>query len=283
MNLFEINNFDFQSYNIAYIDEGRGNPILFLHNGGSSHRMFDRQLEHFSKSRRVIAMDWIGLGASDKPRGIVYDAELYMNQITAMMNHLGIRQFDLVGCCVGGGIAVMYARRHPSRVKTLTTVTINTPALTRLGMLGWFLAKPGSLKYKVLNVFSRTAVSRLTVFPRILNVQLGEIGLADESYAECCRYLYENPDVAHTFTAFNYFSMSELDTDSASHDFPPHLAVWGEDNPVLLSEQGCELVKRWGAKQRLFIEDCTYNILREAPKRVNAAIETHLLGQRCHK
>lgn len=45
------------------------------------------------------------------------------------MSHLqlDLRTFHLVGCCVGGGVALLYARRHPERVRSVSVISVATP------------------------------------------------------------------------------------------------------------------------------------------------------------
>ena len=50
-----------------YIDEGEGDPILFLHGNPTSAYLWRNILPHLSPRGRCIAPDLIGMGKSDKP------------------------------------------------------------------------------------------------------------------------------------------------------------------------------------------------------------------------
>lgn len=57
----------FMNITLHYIEKGEGFPLIFLHGNGSSSAYFEHQIEYFSKSYRVYAVDTRGHGAS--PRG----------------------------------------------------------------------------------------------------------------------------------------------------------------------------------------------------------------------
>ena len=50
-----------------YVDEGSGNPILFLHGNPTSSYLWRNIIPHLSRAGRCIAPDLIGFGKSDKP------------------------------------------------------------------------------------------------------------------------------------------------------------------------------------------------------------------------
>ena len=273
---FNLKRFTFRGQRVSYVDEGSGPIMVFIHNSGQSHRIFDPQLRHFVETNRVIAMDWLGFGASDKPRSVDYNADLYLAQLNALSEHLGLERFHLVGCCVGGGIALLYSRRYPKKVSSLTTVTIATPGLARSGILGPFLAKPGTMRHKIQTWLSQSSLAHRFVFTKIMSTQIGRAGLSDHPYAQSVSDGYANKDVRFAFSSFDYHSLAEIESAEPAVDFPSHLVIWGEDNPVLRVKQGATLAVRWNAIDALFIAGCGYGVLRQAPMEVNAAIERHI-------
>jgi pimeloyl-ACP methyl ester carboxylesterase len=65
---------------IWHEETGHGDPLVFLHNGGNDHRIWDHQVAHFSKSHRVIAVDHIGHGNSDRPP-VNYTLPLFTGEV----------------------------------------------------------------------------------------------------------------------------------------------------------------------------------------------------------
>jgi len=52
-----VSTFDYNGCKVWYEESGQGEPLVFLHNGGNDHRIWDHQVAHFSKNCRVIAVD----------------------------------------------------------------------------------------------------------------------------------------------------------------------------------------------------------------------------------
>ncbi len=116
---------DFRGYKVWYRASGSGEPMLFLHNGGNDHRIWDRQVEHFSKSHRVIVVDHMGHGQSDCP-SIDYTLLLYTEEVAALVDGLHLAPVTLVGHCIGGAMALSYTIGHPENVRALVLFNVAT-------------------------------------------------------------------------------------------------------------------------------------------------------------
>ena len=112
--------FDSSGFEINYIDEGSGRPIVLVHGFASNLHGNWRATgiaDALVKSgRRVIALDARGHGRSGKS----HDPEDYAgtkmaDDVTALMDHLGIAKADLMGYSMGGGIAASQISRNPGR------------------------------------------------------------------------------------------------------------------------------------------------------------------------
>ena len=102
---------------IEVFDRGEGEPILFLH-GTQGVMPADRFLGLLARNRRVIAPSHPGFGRSDLPDWLdsVDDiAHIYLE----LMERLGIKSVDLIGCSIGGWIAADIATKIPERLKHL--------------------------------------------------------------------------------------------------------------------------------------------------------------------
>ena len=108
---------------IAYIDEGEGDPILLIHGFASS-----KEANWIGPSwrgtltragRRVIALDNRGHGASSK----LYDPADYhtgkmADDARALLDHLGIARADVMGYSMGARITAFLTLAHPQRVRS---------------------------------------------------------------------------------------------------------------------------------------------------------------------
>ena len=103
---------------IHYERTGDGMPLVFLHAGVADGRMWDPQVAEFAKHFDVIRPDMRGFGKSDlPPRPWSPHADLY-----ALVEELGLKPAHLVGCSMGGGLAIDFALDHPERISKLVIV-----------------------------------------------------------------------------------------------------------------------------------------------------------------
>jgi pimeloyl-ACP methyl ester carboxylesterase len=108
---------------IAYLDEGEGDPIVLVHGFASSKTVnwvYPTWVSELRKhGYRVIALDNRGHGDSEK----LYDPESYhigimAGDITALMDHLKIERADIMGYSLGGRMTAWLAHRVPQRLRS---------------------------------------------------------------------------------------------------------------------------------------------------------------------
>ncbi|MBI3648195.1 MAG: alpha/beta hydrolase, partial [Actinobacteria bacterium] len=101
-----------------YEDSGTGPAVVFLHAGLMDARMWAPQLPAFSADHRAIAFDLRGYGRSD-PSERSYSPT---DDLLALLDTLEIDSAALVGCSMGGAIAIDFTLEHPERVQALVPV-----------------------------------------------------------------------------------------------------------------------------------------------------------------
>lgn len=113
---FESKYLDIKGSKIHYIDEGQGDPILFLHGNPASAYIWRNIIPYVTEDARAIAVDLIGFGKSDKP-DINYgfnDAYAYLE---AFIKKLGLKNITLVVQDWGSGLGFHYANIHRDNIK----------------------------------------------------------------------------------------------------------------------------------------------------------------------
>jgi 2-hydroxymuconate-semialdehyde hydrolase len=93
-----------------------------LHGSGpgvSAYANWNKSFPYLSKSRRVIAPDMVGFGYSDRPEGIVYGMNAWVEQTINLFDALNIEKADLVGNSFGGALALAMAVKYPERIRRL--------------------------------------------------------------------------------------------------------------------------------------------------------------------
>lgn len=110
------------SVEIAYLDEGEGDPIILVHGFASTKNVnwvYPAWTSTLTKAgRRVIALDNRGHGDSTK----LYDPEDYhigtmAGDVRALMDHLNIERADMMGYSMGGRITAYLGQRSPERLR----------------------------------------------------------------------------------------------------------------------------------------------------------------------
>ncbi|WP_417770749.1 alpha/beta fold hydrolase [Stappia sp.] len=116
--------FDSAGLRLAYLDEGRGEPILLIH-GFASNKQVNWVYPGWVKlltetGRRVIAIDNRGHGESQgshKPDD--YGAPAMAEDAFRLLDHLGIGRADVMGYSMGARISAFLALNHPERVRSV--------------------------------------------------------------------------------------------------------------------------------------------------------------------
>lgn len=106
------------NFNTNYHDLGEGEPVIFMHGSGpgvSAYANWRLAMPEVSKKFRVIAPDMVGFGYSDRPDGITYSMDVWVQQIIDLMDALNIEKAHLVGNSFGGGLALCLAIKYPQR------------------------------------------------------------------------------------------------------------------------------------------------------------------------
>jgi 3-oxoadipate enol-lactonase len=105
---------------VNYIEHGssQGLPVVFIHGFPFSHKMWEPQMLELSNDIHAIAYDVRGHGSSIVGDG-QFTIELFVDDLIALLNHLGIEKAVLCGLSMGGYIALRALERHPNRIKGL--------------------------------------------------------------------------------------------------------------------------------------------------------------------
>jgi pimeloyl-ACP methyl ester carboxylesterase len=103
-------------------ERGDGDPLVLIHGAGTSHQIWRRVLAPLGETRRAIAIDVPGYGASP-PIGRGFRFADVADRIAAGLEQIAVpRPFDLVGHSLGGALAIVLAARHPERIGRLVLV-----------------------------------------------------------------------------------------------------------------------------------------------------------------
>ena len=160
---------------IHYVDEGEGEPIVFLHGNPTWSFYFRKLIKSLRNDYRCIALDHLGCGLSEKHRSGHYRLEDRVALVGELLESLNVSKCHLVVHDWGGAIGLAYAARNPEKVASV--VVTNTAAfrsdwiswrinLCRLPVIGRFI------NYR-LNGFLRAAMYTASVKPLKKQIKTG--------------------------------------------------------------------------------------------------------------
>ncbi|HCE2455358.1 TPA: alpha/beta fold hydrolase [Vibrio parahaemolyticus] len=111
--------FEIEGQRLAYLDKGEGPVLLFGHSYLWDCQMWAPQIEVLSQSYRCIVPDLWAHGESDAAPASTTSLVDYAQHMLALMDHLEIDEFSIVGLSVGGMWGAELTAQAPQRVKSL--------------------------------------------------------------------------------------------------------------------------------------------------------------------
>jgi len=108
----------FKNTIISFSDMGKGTAVVLIHGLLENATMWCGITPHLLKKNRVITIDLLGHGNSDC-LGYIHSMELFSESVTAVLKHLRIRKYILVGHSMGGYVALALAEKYPEKIKGL--------------------------------------------------------------------------------------------------------------------------------------------------------------------
>ena len=110
-----------------YVDEGKGETLLFLHGEPTWGYLFRHQIAVLKEHYRVVAPDHMGFGKSETPDDRTYFLQDHIDNLEAFVLDLDLRDITLVMHDFGGPTGMGLAIRHPDRIKRVISVNGPTP------------------------------------------------------------------------------------------------------------------------------------------------------------
>lgn len=104
---------------VAYRDEGSGDPVVFLHGIPTNSFLWRDVVDPIAAERRVVVPDMVGYGNSSMYDGFDRSIRAQEAMLDELLSALGIDTVSLVGHDLGGGVFLRYAVHHPDAVEKL--------------------------------------------------------------------------------------------------------------------------------------------------------------------
>ncbi len=275
-----MESFDFRGLPIAYEHTGQGEPVIMLHNGGSSHAIWTEVANRLADKYEIFALDLLGFGSSAKP-GEGYTLDNYVAILEEFVSSRGLEKVALVGNCMGCAISLAFTDRHQGKVNALVLCNPLTESTFLGGWLGPFLwlreRMPGINRqvYRLLGQLKLTngIGSVFTLF------QLGPRGRDLK--------LHRNPELCGCYAATGQVesllgvlddleNYAVIDNLAPQQGFPPICTIWGLKNKMVSPKAGRRLNSTLHPARQEWLPDCGHLLMLERPDEVASMIDEFL-------
>jgi pimeloyl-ACP methyl ester carboxylesterase len=104
---------------LYYETAGQGVPFVMIHAGVADSRQWNNEFAFFARDHQVVRYDMRGYGKSEPADGEFN----HLDDLVAILDTLGLHEpVVLMGCSMGGGLAMDFTLKHPSRARALIMV-----------------------------------------------------------------------------------------------------------------------------------------------------------------
>jgi len=127
---------------LHYTEMGQGPAVLLIHGLNGSTFSFRHLAPLLSAGFRVVALDLMGFGYSERPPHADYSLAAQARLVSGFLDALGIEKAAVLGHSLGGAVAMHLAVMFPERVEKLVLVSSASDSETRRGLRSAKLARP---------------------------------------------------------------------------------------------------------------------------------------------
>ena len=272
-----MSTFTFRGHQVFYRREGTGAPMVFLHNGGTSHRTWEPLIERYAADHDVVAPDMLGFGRSERPK-IDYSLDLYVEMLGALLDELDLGKVTLIGNCMGAATVLRYAAQHPERVEAVVAVNVltdRTAASAGLRPLLWITRRSRRVVAALAALSARIPTPRPIAAASARKMLFTDPDRVSPELLDHLRDANRDPDQMRVL-----FSIGEhIESFAGLEQKPdgvPVCVIWGEENKMLSAKDGAQLCSALEPDREVVIPDSGHLVMLERPEEVAIAIDAFL-------
>lgn len=262
-----------------YVDEGNGSPLLMVHGNPTWSFAWRNLIRPLSQHYRVLAVDHLGCGFSDKPQSYPYDLAHHIANLQSFVEQLDLTGLTLIAHDWGGAIGMGAAARMPHRFARL--VLMNTAAFPS-NRIPWRIAicrTPvlGELAVRGLNVFARAALRQAVAKPERITASVRRGYLAPyDCWRNRIAIIRFVQDIPMSPRHRSYATLVEVERGLEQFQRHPALLIWGEQDWCFTRHFLEEFQRRWPQAETMTLPEAGHYLFEDAPERIAARIEQFL-------
>ena len=270
---------DLDGVRYHYVDEGQGEPLLLVHGNPTWSFAWRRLIRDLSKEYRVLAVDHVGCGFSEKPQEYPYRLAQHVANLQQLVETLDLRNVTLLAHDWGGAIGLGAAGRMPERFSRF--VLFNTAAFRstripwRIAVCRWPIVGPFAVRG--LNAFAKAALW-MAVTKRPLMTPLIKRGYLTpyDSWANRVAVLRFVEDIPLKPSHPSYETLVEIENGLAQFDRSPMLLVWGLKDWCFTPEFLKEFQRRFPQAETVAYDNAGHYVFEDAAEEIPSAIRAFL-------
>jgi 3-oxoadipate enol-lactonase len=246
------------------LDAGQGPPLVFLHGFPLCRGAWQKQMDAFGFSHRVIAPDLRGFGNSEAASGPTTMTQ-YAADVHALLQQLGTGPVVLIGHSMGGYVALAFAHQFPEMLRGL--VLVSTKA-------GQDTAKAAAVRRATAEKVKAEGVQGVVeaMAPKMLVA-----GNRDERMAEEVRAFMAASEAAGVIGALLGMAERPDATEMLSQIMVPTLVITGAEDTVIPPSESDKLVQAIRGAQLSVIPHAGHLVAFEQPDEFNRVLEDWLV------
>ena len=262
-----------------YVDEGTGPVILMVHGNPTWSFAWRKLIVSLRENYRVIAIDHLGCGFSEKPQDkSAYTLEGHIRRLASLVQLLDLRDVSLVGHDWGGAIGMGAAGRLEQRFCRF--VLMNTGAfhsraipfrisLCRIPILG-------EIGDRALNLFARAAVTMAVETPLTPAARSGFLAPYDSWDHRIAVHEFVR-DIPLSPTHRSHGTLTEVERSLEKFRTHPVQLIWGmKDWCFTPQEFLVGFQKRFPGATVLRLPDAGHYVFEDAPEQVLSQIRSFM-------
>jgi len=263
-----------------YVETGQGqSTLLLVHGISSSLDFFEQVIPLLAKSFRVLAIDLLGFGGSDKPEGKEYSLKLYTGLIREFLEKtgsIGSRPLYAAGHSMGGKYVLATAIEHPEIFDKL--VLSNTDGFLTLPSVASSLSLPG-VRHVLKPLLTGERMAEKMLASAFHNPQL-----VDKNTYRKILEVAKDKEAFDTVMALNR-NLKKLDMQRTGLRSRlgelqlPVLIIWGDKDRYMPPRLAQVVQREIPRSQLVMFRECGHSPMLEYPEQFSSAITDFILSK----
>jgi len=266
-----------------YLDQGTGPVILCVHGNPTWSFYYRKVVKRFSASHRVIAVDHIGCGLSEKPtqKEFAYTLASHRDNLLGLIDHLNLSDVTLLAHDWGGAIGLSAAVERVERMSGI--ILLNTAAFPppympkRIGLLRTPIF--GSFAIRALNAFAGPAVSMAMAKHNLTPEVSGGLLFPYRNWADRVAIDSFVRDIPMSRSHPTYSVLEKLENDLPTLGHLPIQIIWGMKDWCFRPECLDRFEKHWPNAEVSRLNGIGHYVMEDAPEKTLEIIRQFLTGR----